>query len=218
MANSTNDRRTAQRTVQRTVKTGYRLDTLSERYLIRFHSAFTLAWIVAVVLRNLAVLASGSASSGEALYASHLLLLRVDEFLVVPATAGVLVTTFLISRLTERGFRWISLSWMVTAGLVVLNTVFLGPWIIRLLGIVQAQGLSATSDPSYQAYHAMLFALGSVQILVLLAQAAIVHLKPCPIVQYRGASAWRLLLGQLADELGPYAKRTGRAIPPICNM
>jgi hypothetical protein len=189
----------------------YRLDPLAERCLVILHALFALTWLVAVLLLHGTLLAS-SPTAADGRYASQLLL-HVDELFLVPAMAGVLVTSFLISAMTERGFnksRRIKLSWLLTLGLVALNVAFLGPWIIRMLGRVEGQALTTLADPTYRIYRLLLISVNSVQLLVLLLQAVVV--MPWVIGRHRHLAAWRLTLLQVGEECVSSIKRTGRPL------
>src|SRR5688572_11100646 len=116
----------------------YKLDPLAERCLIFLHASFVLAWLMAALLIHHTLIASDKPTSVDGLYSSHLTLLRVDEFVRVPAMAGVLITSYFIAFLTEPGVcksRRVKASWLLTLSLTVLNTVFLGPCIIRVLSL-----------------------------------------------------------------------------------
>ncbi len=158
-----------------TDKKAIKLDATGTRLLIVLHTGFVLAWIAAAVTRNVVLLATANPSSSEALYTGSLILMRVEELLIIPATAGVLVTAFLMSALTDWGFfksRPIAMSWIVTVGLLILSIACLGPWTIRLVGIASTQGLLALHDPTYGYYRTMLFAAGSAQLVALILMAS----------------------------------------------
>jgi hypothetical protein len=176
----------------------YRLDPPAERSLTTLHALFALAWLLAAALIHTTLATSSNLASTDGRHFAHLLQ-RVDELFLVPAMAGVLVTSSLLSVMTEGHFtasRQTKIAWLLTLSLVVLNTAFLGPWIIRLSVLTGAQRLDVLSGQAYLSYRGMLVGLNAVQLLALLLQLVVMIVPHVAALQnYAMRTAYSMLFG-----------------------
>jgi hypothetical protein len=133
------------------------------------------------LLSNLILLVNNNPPNGEALCAMHVILKQLANLLIVPSAIGVLLTSLLISTMTNWGFckfHWITVSWIGTIALLFLGAVWLGPWTSKLVVISSTQGLMALSDPTYRYYRKMVLLFGTAQALALILVVWIKQFKP----------------------------------------
>jgi hypothetical protein len=114
-----------------------------QNWLKVFHIIFVAAWLGAALSANLLKLLNRQMPNGEALAALHLLVKKMD-MLIIPSAIGVVVTSVLISLLTNWGFtifRWITVLWIVLITQIVYGIVVLGPLTDSLLEMATSEGL-----------------------------------------------------------------------------
>lgn len=158
-----------------------KLGVNGRRWLFTFHIVFASGWIGTRIASNLVLLVKNNPSSGETLYAMHVILEQLADFLIAPSAIGVLLTSLLISAMTNWGFfkfHWITVSWIGTVALLILGAVWLGPWTSKLVAMSNTQGLVALSDPTYGYYRTMVLVFGTVQALALILMVCIHQFKP----------------------------------------
>lgn len=157
-----------------------RLRAVDEQRVRTFHILFAAIWIGAALCRALIALA-GSLISGQALYAIHLCLVRLDQLLIVPAAVSLLFTAVVIARLTDwqqSRHRHGGRSWAMLLALLALDVVCLGPWTIYLLKLVDVQGAAVLQNPTYLYFRSLSIIFSVVQCAGLLATMLVVRYKP----------------------------------------
>ncbi|WP_242060057.1 hypothetical protein [Oscillatoria sp. FACHB-1407] len=83
----------------------------------------------------------------------------LDDFIVIPAAIGSVVTATLLCWQTNYGFfkfYWVITKWILTTGLIIFGTFWLFPWgntaeainaLRNSVGTAQLEGLDAFSNP-----------------------------------------------------------------------
>lgn len=70
----------------------------------------------------------------------------IDDFIIIPAALGSLITGLIISWFTNWGFfkfNWVTVKWIVTVSSILFDTFWLGPWLNGMAAISQAERLLA---------------------------------------------------------------------------
>jgi hypothetical protein len=158
-----------------------KLGVKERQWLFTFHIIFASGWIGTRIVSNLILLVNNNPPSGETLYAMHVILEQIADFLIVPSAIGVLLTSLLISTMTNWGFfkfHWITVSWISTVALLILGAVWLGPWTSKLVVISDTKGLTALRDPTYRHYRTMVLIFGTIQALALIFVVWMKQFKP----------------------------------------
>ncbi len=145
-----------------------------------FHLVFAGVWLGAGV-----TLAAGIASIGRStstdLHGIYVALKFVDDFIIIPAASGTLLTGILYSALTPWGWfkhRWITLKWAITIFGVVFGTFWMGPWVNSLVPLAERLGASAQEDTAFAHAHRMLLIWSPIQITSLIIAFVVSVLKP----------------------------------------
>ena len=150
------------------------------QWLKGFHIFFACAWIgagVCLALMNIGL----SATDGKELYGINRSMKFIDDFVIIPAAMGSLITGLLFAIFTHWGFfkhNWITVKWVINIGGIIFGTFWLGPWLNACLPISESLGLEALSDPMYLHNKTMNMWFGLAQVLTLIFAAFISVLKP----------------------------------------
>jgi len=145
------------------------------------HIFFACAWVGAAVCMMLLHFVKSNPANGDELYAFNVSIKLLDDFVVIPAAFGSLITGLLFSWLTDWGFfkfNWMTVKWIVTVGSIIFGTFWLGPWVNGATAISDAERLLSLQNPVYLYFKQMNSYFGSMQTLILIALAFISVLKP----------------------------------------
>ena len=158
-----------------------KLSLKQKSWLISAHIAFAALWTGAVLSMFLISLRSTASNSGDALYALTAAINLLDDYIVIPAAVGSVITATALCWGTNYGFTkfyWVITKWLLTTGLVVFGTFWLFPWGNGAEQIASVEGLQAMTNPTY-AFEARGVLVGTlVQALCLLTIIGISVLKP----------------------------------------
>ncbi|WP_129677021.1 hypothetical protein [Candidatus Chloroploca sp. Khr17] len=149
-------------------------------WLKGFHILFASAWVGAALCMTILTFV-GQPASGEALYAGLLALQMIDNWVIIPAAIGSLLTGLLISWRTPWGFfkwRWVTLKWIGTVAMILFGSFFLGPWLNGMVAIAAADPLVALQDPTFLRNQSAIALSVAPQVLLLLTLIFISVLKP----------------------------------------
>ncbi len=157
-----------------------KLTPRNTHWLKTLHIILAGVWLggaVAVVLGQFVL----TAEAGLELYGQDVAMKFVDDFVIIPAAIGTLLTGLLYSLLTPWGFfrhRWVVVKWIITIAGIVIGTFYLGPWLNALPPLSLAEGLSALNNPDYQFLKEMNRSIGAVQVAALLVAMWLSVFKP----------------------------------------
>ncbi len=157
-----------------------KLNATARMWLKGIHIVFIGAWVGAATCMLLLHFVSRP-TSGDEMYAINEALKLIDDFVIIPAAIGSLLTGLLISWLTPWGFfkwRWIVVKWALTISVMLFGTFALGPWVNGMAEISAAERWQALQNPTYLHYRQMLSIFSSPQFIVLLFMVIISVLKP----------------------------------------
>ena len=156
--------------------------TLKQRHwLLSAHIIFAALWTGTVLSMLLLSWSNQNTTNPDILYALHSAVNLLDDYIVIPAATGSVLTATFLCWLTNYGFNkfwWIISKWFLTISLVIFGTFWLYPWSNAAEEIALAQGLSAFSDRIYL-LDAKAVLIGTVaQIVFLLIIIGISVIKP----------------------------------------
>ncbi|MEL6400103.1 MAG: hypothetical protein AAFR26_13705 [Cyanobacteria bacterium J06626_4] len=152
-----------------------------KNWLLTTHVGFAALWSGAVLSMFLLSLRNTKALNAEALYALNSAITLLDDFIVIPAAIGSVLTATLLCWTTNYGFTkfyWVISKWFLTTALVVFGTFWLFPWGNGAEEISAQEGLQAFTNPVYL-FNAKGVLVGTlVQVLFLVVIIGISVLKP----------------------------------------
>ena len=156
--------------------------TLKQRHwLLSAHIIFAALWTGTVLSMLLLSWSNRTTNNSDILYALHSAVNLLDDYVVIPAATGSVLTATFLCWLTNYGFSkfwWVISKWFLTISLVVFGTFWLYPWSNTAEEIAQTKGLLAMSDRIY-ILDAQAVLIGAVvQTIILLIIIAISVIKP----------------------------------------
>ena len=158
-----------------------KLSLNQKKWLLSVHIGFAALWTGAVLSMFLLSLRNVSSINGDAMYTLNAAINLLDDWIVIPAAIGSVVTATVLCWGTNYGFTkfyWVLTKWFLTTGLILFGTFWLFPWGNNAAAISRQQGLRAFSDSAYT-FDAMGVLLGTAtQALFLLTIIGISVLKP----------------------------------------
>jgi hypothetical protein len=152
-----------------------------KNWLLSAHIGFAALWTGTILSMGLLAYRNTHSDNPGALYALNSAINLLDDFIVIPAATGSVITATLLCWTTNYGFfkfYWVLTKWFLTTGSIVFGTFWLFPWGNTAERISLQEGVSAFDNSVYTFdTHGVL--IGSiVQIVVLGAIIAISTLKP----------------------------------------
>ena len=158
-----------------------KLNLDQKKWLLSLHIGFAALWTGTVLSMFLLSLQNISTANADALYTLNAAITLLDDWVVIPAAIGSVVTATVLCWGTNYGFTkfyWVLTKWFLTTGLVVFGTFWLFPWGNNAETISRQKGLQALADSAYT-FDAMGVLLGTAtQALFLLVIIGISVLKP----------------------------------------
>ena len=130
---------------------------------------------------QLAISPLGSAVNANILYALHSAVNLLDDYIVIPAAIGSVLTATFLCWFTNYGFTkfwWVISKWFLTISLVIFGTFWLYPWSNAAESIAKEQGLSAFNNNVYRLDVQGVVLGGAIQALLLLIIIGISVIKP----------------------------------------
>ncbi|SMO64826.1 hypothetical protein SAMN06265379_10468 [Saccharicrinis carchari] len=128
--------------------------TLTQRkWLKSFHLITAGFWVTSGSTMLLLHFMLSSVKTGDQLYLMNQIIYFIDMKILVPSAMLCLVTGLLYSQYTKWGYfkhNWITYKWIVTILIIILGTIFSGPWIEEMVKISGEIGLEALDSPEYQ--------------------------------------------------------------------
>ncbi|NEQ23962.1 MAG: hypothetical protein F6K28_33500 [Microcoleus sp. SIO2G3] len=158
-----------------------KLSVKQKNWLLSSHVAFAGIWFGTSLCMIAVTLANRNTSNGDELYAINSILKLLDDFIIIPSAGLSLLTGGLLSWLTIWGFvkfYWVIVKWVATVTLIVVGTIWLGPWVNAMTSISDLERLQALQNPLYVIDQKTLLVGAIVQSICLLAIICISVLKP----------------------------------------
>ena len=129
-----------------------KLGVKGRQWLKGFHLFFVCAWVGTGLSMMLIGLLKGHVPNGDELYAFNAAIKLLDDFIIIPAAMGSLITGILLCWLTNWGFfkfNWIIFKLISTIAQILFGTFFLGPWTNGATAIAGAERVLALQNTAY---------------------------------------------------------------------
>lgn len=158
-----------------------KLNIKQKNWLLSAHIASAGIWLgtglclVAIAWSNL------SSVEANGLHAINRSMKLLDTLVVVPSAIASLITGALLCGLTIWGFTkhyWVIAKWIATVALMVIGTIWLGPWVDAMTAISKVERLRALQNPLYMFDQTAVIIVGAIEVIGLLSIVAISVLKP----------------------------------------
>lgn len=152
----------------------------AQRWLKIVHILLAALWLASAIILVLVPLVV-KPDKGNTIYGVMLTLKFIDDFVIIPAANGCLLTGLIYSIWTHWGFfkhRWILVKWIITLYGIIVGTIWLGPWMNAMTATAGEIGSAALSDPVFMDHRFMNILWGGIQATTLLFALTISILKP----------------------------------------
>jgi len=150
-------------------------------WLKGFHVLFAGIWVACGVVILAFSLAAGDIQNGDQLYMLNYLVDLVDMKILVPSAVLCLATGLIYSLGTNWGFfkyRWLVFKWIVTVSIIVLGTIFTGPWIEEMVGLSLEEGIGVVKNNHYLSIDRNQFVMGIMMNATLIITVFVSVFKP----------------------------------------
>jgi uncharacterized membrane protein len=128
------------------------LSSKQQKWLKVFHLIFGSLWFSSIItMTAITVLANGLTDSGE-FYMLNVVYHFIDFKILTPAAIGTFATGLIYSLFTNWGFfkhGWLVYKWIVTLGLILVGTFYLGPMTTEMVDISKELGLAALRNEGF---------------------------------------------------------------------
>jgi uncharacterized membrane protein len=158
-----------------------KLSVKGKSWLKGFHIFFACAWVGTGISMMLLSLVNGHIQNGDELYAVNASIKLLDDYIIIPAAFGSLITGLLISLYTNWGFfkfNWVIFKWAATLAQIIFGTFWLGPWTNSATAISDLERGLALQNNTYLYDKQMGAIFGGIQVLLLITQVLISAYKP----------------------------------------
>lgn len=151
-----------------------------QRWLKIIHLTLAAIWLssgFALVLLALFL----TPEKGNAIYGTTLAMKFIDDFLIIPAANGCLLTGLIYGIWTHWGFfkhRWVILKWIITLYGIIVGTIWLGPWMNEMAAITGQLGNKALTNADYLSIRQQNIFWGALQVATLFVALGVSVLKP----------------------------------------
>jgi uncharacterized membrane protein len=91
--------------------------------------------------------------TGDHLYLMNKIIHFIDIKILVPSAVICLITGWIYSQFTKWGYfkhGWLIFKWTITLLIIILGTIYSGPWIAKLVSISGEHGIAALSNEEYK--------------------------------------------------------------------
>lgn len=158
-----------------------KLSINQKKWWLSAHIGFAALWTGTVLSMFLLSFRNVSSMSGEALLTLNSAINLLDDWVVIPAAIGSVITATVLCWGTNYGFTkfyWVITKWVLSSSLVVFGTFWLFPWGNLAEKIAKEDGIAALNNSAYS-FDARGVLLGTLaQSVFLLVIIGISVLKP----------------------------------------
>ena len=158
-----------------------KLSLKQKHWLLSLHIVFAALWTGTVFSMFLLSWSNRATANADRLYALHSAVNLLDDYIVIPAAIGSVLTATFLCWLTNYGFTkfwWVISKWVLTIGLIVFGTFWLAPWSSSAESMVIEQGIGAFSNRVYTIDAKGVLIGSAVQAILLLIIIGISVIKP----------------------------------------
>ena len=131
------------------------LSLTQKKWLKSVHLIAAGVWITTGLVMFLVQFLSDDVQSGDQLYLMNKIIHFIDMKILVPSAILCLLTGWMYSQFTKWGYfnhGWLIFKWIITVLIIVLGTIYSGPWIEKLVDISGKLGTNALTNSDYQWY------------------------------------------------------------------
>ncbi|QIA07756.1 hypothetical protein [Draconibacterium halophilum] len=124
-----------------------------KKWLKSIHLLAAGIWVTTGLTMFLLNFLSSNIETGEQLFLMNQIVHFIDMKILVPAAILCLITGWVYSQFTKWGYfkhGWMTYKWIITLLIIVLGTIFSGPWIEEMVKISGEIGLKALNNTKYQ--------------------------------------------------------------------
>jgi hypothetical protein len=154
---------------------------VQKKWLLSIHIGFAALWLGTVLSMFLLSVRNIGSNDAKVLNTLNSAINLLDDWIVIPAAIGSVVTATLLCWGTNYGFTkfyWVIVKWILTTSSIALGTFWLFPWGNAAEMLSSEEGLKALSNPVYE-FDAWGVLLGTLaQVFCLLIIIIISVLKP----------------------------------------
>lgn len=152
-----------------------------KNWVLSFHIGFATLWTGTVLSMFLIAWRNKDSTNPDILFALNSVINLLDDFVVIPAAIGSVITATLLCWQTNYGFfkfYWVIVKWVLSTALIIFGTFWLFPWANAATEISLDSGLQSFQNPIYT-FDAIGVLLGTlIQVFFLLVIVGISALKP----------------------------------------
>jgi len=188
-----------------------KLSASGRAWLKGFHIVCTCAWIGAGVCMFLLNFVARPNDSHD-LYVVMAALRLIDDWMIIPAAIGSLLTGLLLSWLTPWGFfkwRWVTVKWGLTVIMTLFGVFYLSPWLHEMADITVSDPIGVLHNETFLAKRWLLSLSGGPMFLAMFFLVFISVVTPWS-ARYKGKSSSRLSVQREITEPTPRADDTRR--------
>ncbi|MGV8829678.1 MAG: DUF2269 family protein [Breznakibacter sp.] len=157
------------------------LTVRQKKWLKSIHILAAGVWITSGLVMFLIHFFGNDLSTGAELHLLNRIIYFVDMKLLVPAAIVCLLTGWIYSQFTKWGYfkhGWLLFKWIITILIIVLGTIYSGPWIKKTVEISGSLGLDALRDADYMWYDRYHLLMGVCMTTTLIIAVFISIFKP----------------------------------------
>ena len=161
----------------RTMKVGQ----TTRKWIIGTHILFAGLWVGAALCMLLIQFVLEPDAGGDEIAAYTTAVKLIDDFIIIPAAMGSLLTGLLTSTLLGWGFfrhRWVAVKWAITVTAIIFGTFWLGPWTNGMAEIADKLRHLAPAHVTFRHDYLMNAIFGSLQLGVLVFTVFISTFRP----------------------------------------
>jgi len=129
------------------------LSISQKKWLKSIHLLAAGIWITTGLIMFLLHFMRSEVQTGEQLYLMNQIIHFIDMKILVPAAILSLLTGWVYSQFTKWGYfkhGWMTFKWIITLLIIILGTIFSGPWINEMVRISGEIGTDALNNSEYQ--------------------------------------------------------------------
>jgi len=131
------------------------LSVTQKKWLKSIHLIAAGVWITTGLIMFLVQFMNDDIKTGDQLHLMNQIIHFIDMKILVPSAILCLLTGWMYSQFTKWGYfkhPWLIFKWIITVLIIVLGTIYSGPWIEKLVLISGEIGLDSLHDADYQWY------------------------------------------------------------------
>ena len=131
------------------------LSVTQKKWLKSIHLIAAGVWITTGLIMFLVQFMNDDIKTGDQLHLMNQIIHFIDMKILVPSAILCLLTGWMYSQFTKWGYfkhAWLIFKWIITVLIIVLGTIYSGPWIEKLVLISGEIGLDSLNDADYQWY------------------------------------------------------------------